>query len=99
MGTRLELHSLLLSIVPNVYFQPPEDIQMVYPCIVYDRTDLVTKHANNAPFKLDVEYTLTVIDRDPDSDIPIQIAMLPKSRHERFFKADNLNQNIFTVFF
>jgi len=103
MGTRLELQTFLQSIMDSytgfVYFQPPPSIEMSYPCIVYDRSNIRTDYADNNPYNLKKEYTITVIDRDPDSSIPDQIAMIPTSSFSRSYKADNLNHDVFTIFY
>lgn len=101
MGSRLELQTLLESILgtSNVYFQPPESFKLTYPCIVYSRSDIDTTFANNAPYSHTREYTITVMDPDPDSDIPNQISDLPRSRFDRHFTADQLNHDVFTILF
>jgi hypothetical protein len=98
---RLDLQDLLIEILESnhVYFQPPSNVEMKYPCIVYQREKIVPAWAQNKPYKLDNRYQVTVIDRDPDSNIPNKIAALPKCAHDRFFIADNLNHNAFTLFF
>lgn len=101
MGSRSDLQVVLEGILGTnfVYFQPPESIKLSYPCIIYKRSGIRTDYANNYPYSLKKEYTITVIDRDPDSYIPIQIAMLPTARHYRHYTADNLNHDIFTIFY
>jgi hypothetical protein len=101
MALRLELQGLLESILglPNVYFQPPNNVQMVYPCIVYKRDSADIKHADNSPYRYTQRYQVTVIDRNPDSATPLQIAGLPLCRYDRFYTADNLNHDVFTLFF
>lgn len=99
MGQRLDLHALLLTICPHVYFQPPADVQMEYPAIVYqpDRSD--TKYADDIPYAVTRQYSLTMISRNPDDTMFGAISALPMCAHERFFVADNLNQHVFSIFF
>ena len=101
MAQRLELQALLVSILgsDNVYFQPPPTLQMTYPCIVYHRDKMRTAFADDKPYSIDRAYQVTVIDRNPDSLIPSLIAKLPKCIHESFFTADNLNHDVFRLFF
>ncbi len=47
MAPRLQLQSLLSEITENVYFQPPNNVQMQYPCIVYMRDGSYVKFADN----------------------------------------------------
>ena len=101
MGQRLDLQAIFLEILESeyVYFQPPNNAQIKYPAIVYDRDLIVPNWANDKPYLLMKRYEVTVIDRDPDSEIPDKIAALPLCVHDRFFIADNLNHDVFKLFF
>lgn len=101
MAQRLELHALLKTILGsnNVYFQPPENIQLVYPCIIYNRDDRRTEYADNNPYKHMIRYQIMILDPNPDSDIPEKIADLPMCRFERFYTANQLNHDIYNLFF
>jgi hypothetical protein len=101
MAQRLELQALFKDGlgVANVYFQPPPSLQMTYPCIVYSRDYADTDFADNEPYKYLKRYQVTVIDRDPDSVIPDKVAKLPMCIFDRFFTADDLNHDVFKLFF
>lgn len=101
MGTRLELQTLLETELGsrNVYFQPPPTLTMQYPCIVYNLDDMDTKFADNYPYAIERRYSLTVIDKDPDSTIPDKIVLLQKCQFDRHFVSENLNHNIFIIYF
>lgn len=99
MGLRQDLHKLFVAITPNVYFQPPTNVKLVYPCIIYQRDFADTKFADNEPYAHKLRYMVTVIDRDPDSDIPGEVAKLPMSVFSRFYIADNLNHDVYSVYF
>lgn len=101
MAPRLELQALLVSLLGsnNVYFQPPPSLNMSYPCIVYKRDYQDSDFANNKPYKHKKRYLVTVIDRDPDSDIPDKVRELPMCVYDRFYTADNLNHDVFNLFF
>lgn len=101
MGTRLQLHQILCDILgsDNVYFQPPEDGKMKYPAILYSRDDIETFNADDIPYRNVTGYMITVIDRDPDSEIVPKIAALPLCRYDRHYKADNLNHDVFTIYY
>lgn len=96
---RLQLHEILKGFVPNVYFQPPATVKMKYPCIVYNRDNADTKFAGNLPYRYIKRYQVTVIDQDPDSEIPDKVAALPMCLFDRFFTADNLNHDVFNIYF
>jgi hypothetical protein len=99
MGRRLDLHNLLKTFVDNVYFQPPSNIQLTYPCIIYTRDAANTKFADNSPYSYMTRYSVMVIDRDPDSEIPAKVAALPRAVFNRYFAADNLNHDVYSVYF
>jgi hypothetical protein len=101
MLDREKLQTLLEEIngSGHVYFQPPENVQMVYPAIVYQRDDLNKKSANNASYNMKQRYQVTVIDRNPDSVAAVKIAELPLCTYQRFFVVDNLNHDVFNLYF
>jgi len=99
MDPRLVLQALLETLCPNVYFQPPENLKLEYPCIVYNRDSADTQFAGNLPYKYDKRYELKYIDRKPDSLVPDKIARLPKCVFNRFFVVDGLNHDVFTLYF
>lgn len=101
MAQRLQLQQVLKDILgsENVYFQPPANVQMQYPCIVYQRDYARTEFAGNQPYRRTKRYAVTVIDRNPDSDIPDKVAALPMCTFNRFFTADDLNHDVFELYF
>ena len=101
MARRLELQAILTDILEtnNVYFQPPPTVEMKYPCIVYHRDYELVFHADDKPYHHRKRYMVTVIDRDPDSGIPDKIAALPLCVYDRFYTADNLNHDVYKLFF
>lgn len=101
MGNRLDLQTLLETVLgsSNVYFQPPSTFQMSYPCIVYSRNDIDTAFANNKPYIHTKQYSITVIDQNPDSLIPDKVGDLPRCSFSRAFKSDQLNHDVFTILF
>lgn len=101
MGQRLEFQTILENLLgtDKVYFQPPPGHMLSYPCIVYNRSDIHSAHADNIPYKLQDSYTVTVMDTDPDSDIPKKVAGLPTARFDRHFTSNNLNHDVFTILF
>lgn len=83
----------------NVYFQPPENLRMNYPCIVYSRDSADTKFADNNPYSYQKRYQVIAVDRDPNSATPDKIAQLPMCTFNRFYTADNLNHDVFNLYF
>lgn len=101
MASRLELHEELCKLLGsrNVYFQPPSSVQMKYPAIVYSLDNLENRHANDAVYSTNVRYSLTYIDKNPDSEKVLEIVKLPYCRFNRFYISDNLNHYNYTLYF
>lgn len=104
MDKRLELDALLrkvmkdISGVENVYFQPPENLLLKYPAIVYSRSDIRNRPADDMVYSQFTFYDLTVIDKNPDSLLVYAVASLPRCKFGRHYKSDNLNHDTFTIF-
>ena len=101
MASREDLQTMLEKLLGsrNVYFDPPSSVRMKYPAIVYSRGGIDNLHANNKVYNQFNSYELTVIDENPDSDIVKAVSKLPKCRWTRHFKAENLNHDVFTLYY
>lgn len=99
---RLELHEILCEFLGSryVYFTPPESLKLNYPCIVYQRRTGDVRFANNQPYNHQTQYQLTIIDPNPDSEWVDKMALyFPKSRPDSHFTSDNLNHDVFTLYY
>lgn len=83
----------------NVYFQPPTSTTMRYPCIFFERSNLRTEFANNLPYKTKKRYSVSLIAVDPDDSTFDKLSHLPMSTFDRHYKADNLNHDVFSIYF
>lgn len=102
MGTRLELQSALENILDSdhVYFQPPATIKMSYPAIVYSLDNDLHLRANNELYYHKKRYSVTVIDKNPDTTIPDSLLYaFEYCSFDRHFKADNLNHYVLTIYY
>lgn len=101
MGNRLDLQTLLEELLGsrNVYYQPPASVHMNYPAIVYSRNTIDNTHANNTVYLQSQSYEITVIDKNPDSEIVSKVSKLPQCRFNRHFTSDNLNHDVFTLYY
>ena len=103
MGNRMRLHQKLLDLMPtchkNVYFQPPESIQMKYPCLIYKRSSADTDYANDMPYMSRIAYEVTIVDSDPDSNlVDILMTAFPLSRFNRHYVSSNLNHDVIVLY-
>lgn len=99
MAPRLQLQSLLETFTEHVYFQPPPNYEIQYPCILYTRSGQDVKRADNLRYRHTIKYQVTVIDRRPDGPLWDLVADLPMCDFDRHFTADNLNHDVFKLFF
>ena len=101
MASRLKLQTELEELLgtKNVYYSPPASLKMQYPAIVYSRSDIDNAYANNSVYKQEYAYEITVIDRNPDSEIVKKVSRLPRCRFNRHYPSDNLNHDVFTIYY
>lgn len=83
----------------RVYFQPPANVVMEYPCIVFERNDADTRFANNLPYNVTYGYDVEIIDKDPDSALMKKVEALPMCTFNRHFVSDNLNHDVYNLYF
>lgn len=92
----------LLNCIPGVakaYFQPPESIKLIYPCIIYSLNKDRVLYANNKKYKKMDQYTLTLIDYVPNSSIRSEIEKLDYCSFDRCYSVDNLYHYVFTFYY
>lgn len=100
MKDRLLLQKELETFLPKVYFQPPTNLQMSYPCIVYGKSGKSNIFSNNKKYHRTQTYQITVIDVDPDSTIADNI-----EEHFQYcsinqqYVVDNLHHTTLTLYY
>lgn len=95
--TRLELSQTLHKICENCYYSPP-NIGIVYPCILYELSNVTDHHADNLKYLSYKRYSLTLIDENPDSELFQKLMDLEFCSFDRYYVSDNLNHFVFTLF-
>lgn len=99
--TRESLHEELCEVLGsrNCYFEPPS--QMEYPCIKYERQKPITRYADNVEYYKISSWMLTIIDTDPESDIPRRLKEHFKRylTWDREYSADGLKHFIYTLYY
>lgn len=101
MKTRNELSELLkkTSGLKNIYFRQPSK-GMKYPCIKYDFIGQSTNHADNIKYMKRNQWSIMIIDENPDSEIPDKILNLPYCTLDRPpYQVDGLNHWPLTLYF
>ena len=99
MQTRLDFHAELVAITDaNVYFQPPANVKLKYPCVIYNVQRYVGEEADNIKFITGTEYKLMAIHTDPDDPLPtLVLEKLPRCRSDRIYPLNGLYHSVFTV--
>lgn len=93
------LHLLLQAVQHNrVYFQPPENLKMVYPAIVFHLSKIEVDRASDVPYKGAKEYSVTLITKDPEPDVIDEILKIPYSSLDTSYISDGMNHFVFTVY-
>jgi hypothetical protein len=93
-----KLHAIADPHGVAVYFQPPEDKKLDYPCIVYELEDIQRRSADNEAYTLIDRYQVTLIRHDPDSPLKHELMGLPHSSFSRHFATSGLNHDVFVIY-
>lgn len=101
MADRIELQYKLEELLEssNVYFDPPESVKMVYPAIRYTRSKIEVDHANNRAYSMKNRYEVIVISKKANHEVINKLLELPYCSHDRHYKAENLNHDVFTLYY
>lgn len=101
MGNRLRLQIELELILgnKNVYFNPPENLKMDYPCIRYEMSNINTTHADNTAYINNKQYTITLIHNDPDTKIVNDLLSMKHTSFDRSYTSDNLYHFVFSRYY
>lgn len=94
-----ELQNLMGENV-KVYFQPPENLKIKYPCVVFERTNALTDYADNKPYHITKRYTVTLICKTSDNEEYLdKLLEFPMSTYDRQFTNDNLVHDVFSIYY
>lgn len=72
---------------------------MNYPAIVYSRSNIENIHADDDVYLQAHHYQITVIDADPDSVIVEKMSKFKGVRFRNHFTSDNLNHDVFEIYY
>lgn len=98
-----DLHAALQELAGEkvkVYFQPPENFKLSYPCIVFVRTNALINYADNESYQITKRYTVTLISKTADNeDILDKLLKFPMATYDRQFINDNLVHDVFSIYY
>lgn len=101
--SRLDLKEKLENVLDKfkvkLYFQPPANIKMTYPCLVYKVSKAEVIYAGNNPYVEHIEYQLMLITKKPDEMITSNLLRnIPFIRFDRAYISNNLYHYVFTCY-
>ena len=98
-ASRLRTHEKLTNTGLPCYYQPPANVKLNYPCIVYHRNAGHDIKADDIRYVGWNSYLVTVIEKVPDSDIPdIVQDSFPHSQSVNYFQNDNLYHSVIKIY-
>ncbi|MBQ4030805.1 MAG: hypothetical protein II625_03520 [Bacilli bacterium] len=99
--TRIDFHNKLVNLLgsSNVYYQPPENLKLQYPAIVYSKTRKTNAKADNIKYLNHNRYEVIVIDRLPDNIVIDKLLELEYSHHDRHYVSDNLHHDAIEIYY
>lgn len=99
MDRRLELDAHFRRIIEHVYFQPPESIQLEYPCIVYNVNNMDSQFGDNRPYRVGTRYRVILIHRNPDNSLKDVLAEFPQCVMDQTYFSNNLNYYAYNLYY
>ena len=93
------LHLLQKAVDHNrVYFQPPENLKIGYPAVVFHLSKIKLDHADDVPYKGAREYSITLITKEPEPEVLDEIIKIPYTTLDTTYISDGMNHFVFTTY-
>lgn len=84
----------------KVYYQPPENKKLQYPCVIFDLNDAYSIHADNIPYLKVKRYSITLITLDADNEEYVdKLLSLARCSMERSFINERLVHVLFNAYY
>lgn len=100
MRTYRDLLDLLKKAVDHnrVYFQPPENLKIGYPAVIFHLSKIKLDHADDVPYKGAREYSVTLISKEPEPEALDELLKIPYTTLDTTYTADGMNHFVFTTY-
>lgn len=104
MERRHELNEILVGLLGTrqVYHQPPPNVKMKYPCIVYNRDSTYRERADNMLYAKRARYKLTYISpslKAEDTELIEALEELQYCTFDRQMIVDSLYHTHLTIYY
>lgn len=99
MKNRIDLDNKLRELLgtDQVYFQPPATLRVRYPAIIYSFDNNQEVFADDSKYLKHKRYSITLIDKDPESPIADNLDLLPFCKLSNVFVTDNLYHWVYRI--
>lgn len=102
MASNQELRTRLIEATgyKNVYLQPPPKSQMVYPCILVQRTSASIRRADNKAYNVRFRYTVTRISKKEDDGKFVKDCLenFENCYYDRTYVAEGLYHDVLYIY-
>ena len=103
MKTWSDLQEMLQELMGEnvkVWYQPPENLKLKYPCIIFGISNALIEYADNNPYQIHKRYTVTLMTRTADNhEMLDKLLNLPLCTFDREFINDDIVHDVFTLYF
>lgn len=97
--SRLRTHAKLVETGLTCYYQPPTNVKLNYPCIVYNRQVGHDIKADDIRYVGWNSYLVTVIEKEPDSAVSDTVLdLFQHSQEVNYFQNDNLYHSVLKIY-
>ena len=100
MKTRAEIQELLEEVLgsKNVYFQPPTNTSLKYPCIVYKFERFNVRHADNKPYFVTSRWHIHHMYKNPKNDLKEKFVFeVPFCEFDRRIVSDGVYNDYYNI--
>lgn len=103
MKTWSDLQAMLQELMGEtvkIWYQPPENTKLKYPCIIFGISNALIEYADNNPYQIHKRYTVTLMTRTADNhEMLDKLLNLPLCTFDREFINDDIVHDVFTLYF
>lgn len=86
--------------VKRVYYEPPDNVRMEYPCVRINRKSMNQRYANNKVYMFTPAYDIYYITKESDDPMTEKFMReFEMIRHNRTYHKDNLRYEVYTLYF
>ena len=84
----------------KVYYQPPENLKLQYPCVVVELSNALLQYADDIPYLKNKRYSLTLMCLNADNDSYVdKLLDLPMCTFDRRFINDKIVHDVFNIYY